>query len=85
LLSQMDVPTRQAYLMAIVEDHEREEAAITTTLARTVTQAVSPSIAGWVMSAASLSAPFVLGGVIKTIYDVAIWKVFRKVPLKESA
>ena len=84
LLSQMDVPTRQAYLMAIVEDDEREEAAISTTLARTVTQAVSPSIAGWVMSTAALSAPFVFGGVIKSIYDVAIWQVFRKVPLRES-
>lgn len=85
LLSQMDVPTRQAYLMAIVDDSEREDAALTTTLSRTVTQAVSPSIAGWVMSAISMSAPFAIGGVIKTIYDLTIWQMFRKVPLKESA
>jgi len=85
LLSQMDVPTRQAYLMAIVSDDEREDAAITTTLTRTVTQAVSPSIAGWVMSAMSMSAPFAIGGIIKTIYDITIWQMFRKVPLKESA
>jgi MFS family permease len=85
LLSQMDVPTRQAYLMAIVADDEREDAAITTTLARTASQAVSPSIAGWVMGAMSMSAPFAVGGIIKTIYDITIWQVFRKVPLKESA
>jgi MFS family permease len=85
LLSQMDVPTRQAYLMAIVDDSEREDAAITTTLARTVTQAVSPSIAGWVMGAMSMAAPFALGGIIKTIYDFTIWQMFRKVPLRESA
>lgn len=84
LLSQMDVPTRQAYLMAIVDDSEREDAAIFTTLARTVTQAISPSIAGQVMSTMSMSAPFAFGGAIKTIYDVTIWQMFRKVPLKES-
>jgi MFS family permease len=84
LLSQMDVPTRQAYLMAVVDDSEREDAAITTTLARTATQAISPSIAGWVMDSTSMSAPFALGGIIKTIYDVSIWQMFRKVPLKES-
>jgi len=84
LLSQMDVPTRQAYLMAIVADDEREDAAITTTLTRTVTQAVSPSIAGWVMGTMSMAAPFAVGGIIKTIYDITIWQMFRKVPLKES-
>jgi len=84
LLSQMDVPTRQAYLMAIVDDSEREDAALTTTLTRTVTQAVSPSIAGWAMSAMSMSAPFAFGGIIKTIYDITIWQMFRKVPLKET-
>jgi MFS family permease len=82
LLSQMDVPTRQAYLMAVVEDHEREDAAISTTLARTVTQAISPTLTGWVMSAVALSAPFVLGGGLKIVYDISIWLAFRKVPLR---
>src|SRR2546428_825230 len=45
LLSQMDVPTRQAYVMALVEDHEREAAATTTNIARTVAQAVTPALA----------------------------------------
>jgi MFS family permease len=82
LLSQMDVPTRQAFLMAIVPDHEREAAAISTTLARTVTQAVSPAVTGWVMQAVALSAPFVLGGGLKMVYDLLIYFTFRRVPLR---
>src|SRR3989454_480561 len=58
LLSQMDVPTRQAYVMALVEDHEREAAATTTNIARTVAQAVTPALTGWVMQAVALAAPF---------------------------
>jgi len=84
LLSQMDVPTRQAYLMAVVEDHERDEAAISTTLARTVTQAISPTLTGWVMSTVALSAPFVLGGGLKIVYDISIWLMFRKTPVKST-
>ncbi|HEU5320355.1 MAG TPA: MFS transporter, partial [Methylomirabilota bacterium] len=79
LLSQMDVPTRQAYVMGVVEDHEREAAAATTTLWRTVAQAVSPSLTGWVMQAVALGAPFVLGGVLKIVYDVLLWATFRRV------
>src|SRR3989449_4589227 len=49
LLSQMDVPTRQAYVMAVVEDREREAAASMTNLARTLAQAISPAVTGWGM------------------------------------
>ena len=79
LLSQMDVPTRQAYVMAVVEDHEREAAATTTTLWRTVTQAVSPAVTGWVMATISLSAPFVLGGALKILYDLLLYATFKDV------
>jgi MFS family permease len=79
LLSQMDVPTRQAYVMAVVEDHEREAAATTTTLWRTVAQAISPAATGWVMAAIALSAPFILGGALKIIYDIALYATFRNV------
>src|SRR2546426_1116779 len=64
LLSQMDVPTRQAYVMALVEDHEREAAATTTNIAGTVAQAVTPALTGWVMQAVALAAPFVAGGAL---------------------
>jgi MFS family permease len=83
LLSQMDVPTRQAYVMAVVEDHEREAAATTTTLWRTVAQAVSPSVTGWVMASVALAAPFVLGGGLKIVYDVLLWVTFKDVKPRE--
>ncbi len=81
LMSQMDVPTRQAYVMAVVEDHEREAAAVTTTLARTVAQAVSPALTGWVMQIVAVSAPFVIGGALKIVYDVLLWITLRNVKL----
>ena len=83
LLSQMDVPTRQAYVMAVVADHEREAAAAFTNLSRTMAQAITPTITGWVMQSVAFSAPFVLGGGLKIVYDVLIWTTFRKVKLRE--
>lgn len=83
LLSQLDVPTRQAYVMAVVEDHEREAAATTTTLWRTVAQAVSPTVTGWVMASVALAAPFVLGGALKIVYDLLLWATFRDVKPRE--
>lgn len=83
LLSQMDVPTRQAYVMAVVEDHEREAAATTTTLWRTVAQAISPSVTGWVMASVALAAPFVLGGGLKIVYDLMLWVTFKDVKPRE--
>jgi len=83
LLSQIDVPTRQAYVMAIVEDREREAAAAATNLARTVAQAVTPALTGWVMQVVTLSAPFVLGGALKIAYDLLLWRTFRNVRLTE--
>lgn len=79
LLSQIDVPTRQAYVMAVVEDHERELAATTTTLWRTITQAISPALTGWIMSSVALSAPFAIGGGLKILYDVLLYATFREV------
>jgi MFS family permease len=83
LLSQLDVPTRQAYVMAVVEDHEREAAATTTTLWRTVAQAVSPTVTGWVMASVALGAPFILGGGLKIVYDVMLWAMFKDVKPRE--
>lgn len=83
LLSQMDVPTRQAYVMAVVADHEREAAASVTNLSRTVAQAVTPALTGWVMQTITLAAPFALGGALKIVYDVALWFTFRDVRLRD--
>lgn len=79
LLSQMDVPTRQAYVMSVVEDHEREAAASVTTLSRTVAQAVTPAFTGYVMQAVAVSAPFVLGGGLKIVYDLLLYATFRTI------
>jgi MFS family permease len=77
LLSQIDVPTRQAWVMTIVPDHEREAAATTTTLWRTSAQAVTPLVTGWIMQSLALSSPFVLGGGLKIVYDVLLWRAFK--------
>lgn len=80
LLSQMDVPTRQAYVMMVVEDHEREAASSATNLSRTVAQAMAPAFAGYAMQGLAMSAPFVLGGVLKIVYDVLLYASFRRIP-----
>ena len=77
LLSQIDVPTRQAWVMSVVPDHAREAAATTTTLWRTTAQAVTPLATGWIMQSITLSAPFVLGGVLKIVYDLLLWHTFK--------
>lgn len=79
LLSQMDVPTRQAFLMSAVEDREREAAATITNAARTVAQSISPAFTGYVMQAVHVSAPFVLGGTLKIVYDLLLYAAVRRV------
>src|SRR5438552_14410649 len=82
LFSQMDVPTRQAYVMAVVEDHEREAAAAVTNIARTAAQAVTPALTGWVMQTVALAAPFVAGGALKIAYDLLLYWTFKDVKLR---
>jgi MFS family permease len=84
LLSQIDVPTRQAWIMAVVPDHEREAAATTTTLWRTSAQAVTPLVTGFVMQSIAVAAPFVIGGALKIVYDVLLWKTFKDLQPHES-
>jgi MFS family permease len=79
LLSQMDVPTRQAFLMLSVQDHERDGAAALTNMSRTLAQSVSPALTGWIIQAVSLSFPFVLGGSLKIIYDLLLYNSARKI------
>ena len=81
-LSQMDVPTRQAYVMALVDPDERTPAAAYTNTARYVTRPLGPPLAALAQTVA-LGLPFVIGGGIKSIYDVTLWHWFRNVPLLE--
>ncbi len=79
-LSQMDVPTRQSYIVAVVNENERTTAAGITNISRNIAQAVSPSIAGYILQFVSfLAAPFLLGGIMKIIYDVLIYINFKKI------
>lgn len=81
-ISQMDVPTRQAYTMALVPPDERSAAAGVTGIARTLGAALSPMAAGPLYAAATLaSIPFFIGGGLKVVYDLAIWRAFRKVKI----
>jgi MFS family permease len=77
-LSQMDVPTRQAYVMALVTPEERTAAAAYTNTARYVVRPAGPVLAGAVQSVA-LGAPFLIAGTVKSAYDLVLWRWFRHV------
>ena len=81
-ISQMDVPTRQAYTMALVPEHERAAAAGVTGIARTVGASISPIFAGPLYASAMLaSVPFFLAGGLKIVYDLLVWRAFKRVRL----
>lgn len=79
-LSQMDVPTRQAYLMALVDPSERTAAAAVTNTARYMVRPIGALLAGLGQGVA-LGAPFVIAGTVKGAYDLILWRWFRSVPL----
>ncbi|MGC1709687.1 MAG: MFS transporter [Nitrosotalea sp.] len=82
-ISQMDVPTRQSYLMAVVNENERVVAAGITNTSRNIAQSVGPSLAGAIMGS-FLSSPFIIGGVLKLAYDVGLFLNFRKIKPPEE-
>ena len=77
-ISQMDVPTRQSYTMAVVDPDERTAAAGLTNVARSTASAVAPAVTGWAFSVAALSLPFFLAGALKVAYDLLIFASFRE-------
>ena len=83
----MDVPTRQSYVMAVVDPDERSAAAGVTGIARTVGAAVSPSFSSVLMASAGTAAlPFFLAGSLKIVYDLLIYRDFKSVrPPEEVA
>jgi MFS family permease len=77
-ISQMDVPTRQSYTMAVVDPDERSAAAGITGIARSIGASVSPLIAAPLVATAALAGlPFVLAGGLKIAYDLLLWRSFR--------
>lgn len=84
-ISQMDVPTRQSYTMAVVAPDERSAAAGVTAIARSVGAALSPTLAGIFLGVPALiSLPFFLCGGLKIIYDLALWREFQAVKPPEE-
>jgi MFS family permease len=84
-ISQMDVPARQSYTMAMVAPDERSAAAGITGVARTTGAALSPVLAGHLFASAGFaSLPFFLSGGIKIVYDLLLYRIFRKVKTHEA-
>ena len=84
-ISQMDVPTRQSYTMAVVSPDERSAAAGVTGVARTIGASLSPVLTGPLLaSAALLSIPFFLAGALKIVYDLALYRSFRAIKPPEE-
>jgi MFS family permease len=82
-LSQMDVPTRTAYVMSVVTPPERAAAASFTAVPRSLAAALSPSLGGALFAAGWLAAPLVLAGAIKIGYDLMLWVACRGQPLDD--
>jgi MFS family permease len=85
-LSQMDVPTRSSYIMAVVTPAERAAAASVTSVPRGLASAASPALAGALLAAGYLAWPLVICGLLKIVYDLLLLWTFRGVkPPEESA
>jgi predicted MFS family arabinose efflux permease len=78
-LSQMDVPTRSSYVMAIVTPAERPAAASVTAVPRSLASAASPIIAGYLLTISTFGWPLVAAGCLKIVYDLLLLTMFRKV------
>jgi predicted MFS family arabinose efflux permease len=85
-ISQMDVPTRQSYTIAVVEPDERSAAAGVTGIARSIGAGASANLAGPLVSIPSLAAlPFFIAGGLKIVYDVLLWIAFKARPAPEES
>jgi predicted MFS family arabinose efflux permease len=77
-ISQMDVPTRQSYTMAVVDPDERSAASGVTTIVRSVGAAIAPAAGGAFLMTGS-GTPFFIAGALKIVYDLALFRLFRRV------
>jgi hypothetical protein len=85
-LSQMDVPTRSSYVMAVVTESERPAAASFTSVPRSLAASISPALAGALFASAGGAAPLVICGVLKIAYDLLLLRQFRAIePPEERA
>ncbi len=82
-ISQMDVPTRQSYTMAVVEPDERAAASGVTSMARSLGAAISPALSGFLIALPGFAgAPFVIAGGLKIAYDLLLYRNFRKADIR---
>ena len=85
LLSQMDVPARQAYVVSIVPAPDRAAAVAVTGAVRGVAQAFGPPLAGLAIAAGAFALPFYVGGGLKIVYDLGLFAAFRRRPAEHEA
>jgi MFS family permease len=84
LLSSMDAPARSSYVMAVVPEEERAAASSITNAPRGLAQAASPALAGWLLSLSTFGLPLVVGGAVKSGYDLILWRRFRDLKPEEE-
>jgi MFS family permease len=84
-LSQMDVPTRSSFVMAVVLPDERPAAASITAVPRSLASAVSPLLAGYLLGISTFGWPLIAAGGLKIVYDLLLYANFRKVQLPEES
>jgi MFS family permease len=85
LLSQMDVPTRSSYVMAVVTPPERAAAAGVTSVPRSLASAISPTISGYLLNLSSFGSPLLIGGILKIAYDLTLLLMFQHIRPPEEA
>lgn len=85
LLSQMDVPARSSYVMAVVTEAERPAAASLTAVPRSLASAISPVIAGYMITLTTFGWPILIGGALKAAYDLTLLAMFSRVRPPEEA
>src|SRR5947209_2190185 len=78
-LSQMDVPTRTSYVMAVVTPPERPAAASLTAVPRSLASAIGPVLAGGLLATSNFGWPLLIGGALKAAYDVTLLLAFRHI------
>jgi MFS family permease len=84
-LSQMDVPTRSSYVMAVVPAPERPAAASITSVPRSLAAAISPMISGYLLSHSNFGWPLIAAGMSKIVYDIVLYLKFRNIRPPESS
>ena len=83
-VSQMDVPARQAFVMAVVPPEERAAASTVTNVPRSLAAGLAPLIAGALLSRTSFGWPLIIGGALKAVYDIVLLIQFRSVVPREA-